>query len=101
MRLSSLHCLLSYHLLIRTLGKVKTTGIERGTLSAFEDFLCALIRGSFDVTDVLKDNGVISVCQQHQLKDLSTAIAQSDVARRKKISTEKKENREIEKKTKS
>ena len=49
--------------LCRTLGKVKTTGIERGTLSAFEDFLCALIRGSFDVTDVLKDNGVISVCQ--------------------------------------
>ena len=29
--------------------------------------------------------------QQHQLKDLSTAIAQSDVARRKKISIEKKE----------
>ena len=29
--------------------------------------------------------------QQHQLKDLSTAIAQSDVARRKKISTEKKD----------
>ena len=42
---------------------MKTSGIERGTLSAFEDFLCALIRGSFDVTDVLKDNGVISVCQ--------------------------------------
>ena len=102
--------------LCRTLGKVKTTGIERGTLSAFEDFLCALIRGSFDVTDVLKDNGVISVCQvcvlsrtyekssyfsfqQHQLKDLSTAIAQSDVARRKKISTEKKDSNE--KKTKN
>merc|ERR1712045_797852 len=80
--------------IVRTLGKVRTSGIERGTLSAFEDFLCALIRGSFDVTDVLKDNGVISVCQQHQLKDLSTAIAQSDVARRKKISTEKKESRE-------
>merc|ERR1712073_163614 len=80
--------------IVRTLGKVKTTGIERGTLSAFEDFLCALIRGSFDVTDVLKDNGVISVCQQHQLKDLSTAIAQSDVARRKKISTEKKDSNE-------
>ena len=47
----------------RTLGKVKTTGIEKGTLAAFEDFLCALIRGSYDVTDVLKDNGVISVCQ--------------------------------------
>ena len=99
------YCLMSHYtdfvFIVRTLGKVKTTGIERGTLSAFEDFLCALIRGSFDVTDVLKDNGVISVCQQHQLKDLSTAIAQSDVARRKKISTEKKENREIEKKTKS
>ena len=56
------------------------------------------------MTDVLKDNGVISVCQQHQLKDLSTAIAQSDVARRKKISTEKKECREresCEKKNKS
>ena len=91
---------------------MKTTGIERGTLSAFEDFLCALIRGSFDVTDVLKDNGVITVCQVfikkefsknwlnlfpfkvHQLKDLSTAIAQSDVARRKKISTEKKDTNE-------
>ena len=50
-------------LICRTLGKVKTTGIEKGTLAAFEDFLCALIRGSYDVTDVLKDNGVISVCQ--------------------------------------
>ena len=50
-------------MMCRTLGKVKTTGIEKGTLAAFEDFLCALIRGSFDVTDVLKDNGVISVCQ--------------------------------------
>ena len=48
---------------IRTLGKVRTTGIERGTLSAFEDFLCALIRGSTDVNEVLKDNGVIIVCQ--------------------------------------
>ena len=37
--------------------------------------------------------------QQHQLKDLSTAIAQSDVARRKKLSTEKKDPNE--KKTKS
>ena len=37
--------------------------------------------------------------QQHQLKDLSTAIAQSDVARRKKLSTEKKDP--SEKKTKS
>ena len=37
--------------------------------------------------------------QQHQLKDLSTAIAQSDVARRKKISTEKKDSNE--KKTKN
>ena len=47
----------------RTLGKVRTTGIERGTLSAFEDFLCALLRGSLDVNEVLKDNGVISICQ--------------------------------------
>ena len=102
----------------RTLGKVKTTGIEKGTLAAFEDFLCALIRGSYDVTDVLKDNGVISVCQvnrrmrrknlftiqifqQHQLKDLSTAIAQSDVARRKKLSTDKKDSSKDEKKNNS
>jgi len=77
--------------IVRTLGKVRTTGIERGTLSAFEDFLCALVRGSADVNEVLKDNGVITVCQNHQLKDLATAIAQSDVARKKKISIEKKE----------
>merc|ERR1712142_358016 len=77
--------------IVRTLGKVRTTGIERGTLSAFEDFLCALIRGSTDVNEVLKDNGVIVVCQNHQLKELATAIAQSDVARKKKISIEKKE----------
>ena len=100
------------------MGKVKTTGIEKGTLAAFEDFLCALIRGSYDVTDVLKDNGVISVCQvnrgrvnkkgfrcqmlqQHQLKDLSTAIAQSDVARRKKLSTDKKDSSKDEKKNNS
>lgn len=87
-------------------------------MAAFEDFLCALIRGSYDVTDVLKDNGVISVCQvnrgrmnkngfecqifqQHQLKDLSTAIAQSDVARRKKLSTDKKDTPKEEKKNNS
>jgi len=72
---------------------VRTSGIERGTLSAFEDFLCALVRGSFDVTEVLKDNGVICICQQHQLKDLSTSIAQSDVARKKKISVEEKDKK--------
>ena len=100
------------------MGKVKTTGIEKGTLAAFEDFLCALIRGSYDVTDVLKDNGVISVCQvnrrrmkkngfkcqilqQHQLKDLSTAIAQSDIARRKKLSTDKKDTSKEDKKNNS
>ena len=30
----------------RTLGKVRTSGVERGTLSAFEDFLCALVKVS-------------------------------------------------------
>jgi len=79
--------------IVRTLGKVRTSGIERGTLSAFEDFLCALVRGSFDVTEVLKDNGVICICQQHQLKDLSTSIAQSDVARKKKFSAEEKDKK--------
>ena len=90
---------------------MRTSGIERGTLSAFEDFLCALVRGSFDVTEVLKDNGVICICQvmknsvqlklklilclfqQHQLKDLSTSIAQSDVARKKKFSAEEKDKK--------
>ena len=33
------------------------------------------------------------IFQQHQLKDLSTAIAQSDVARRKKLSTDKKDEK--------
>merc|ERR1711976_936282 len=83
--------------IVRTLGKVRTTGIERGTLSAFEDFLSAIVRGSADVNEVLKDNGVIAVCQNHQLKDLATAIAQSDVARKKKLSTEKKEALDIKK----
>ena len=32
--------------LCRTLGKVRTSGVERGTLSAFEDFLCALVKVS-------------------------------------------------------
>ena len=39
--------------------------------------------------------------QQHQLKDLSTAIAQSDVARRKKLSTDKKETSKEDKKANS
>ena len=39
--------------------------------------------------------------QQHQLKDLSTAIAQSDVARRKKLSTDKKDTSKEEKKNNS
>ena len=33
-------------MIARTLGKVRTSGVERGTLSAFEDFLCALVKVS-------------------------------------------------------
>jgi len=85
--------------IVRTLGKVRTSGVERGTLSAFEDFLCALVKGSQDVSEVLKDNGVVQICQSHQLKELSSAICASDSARKKKISLEKKE-KEGEKKEK-
>jgi len=80
--------------IVRTLGKVRTSGVERGTLSAFEDFLCALVKGSQDVNEVLKDNGVVQICQAHQLKELSSAICASDSARKKKISLEKKEKEE-------
>jgi len=80
--------------IVRTLGKVRTSGVERGTLSAFEDFLCALVKGSTDVNEVLKDNGVVQICQAHQLKELSSAICASDSARKKKISLEKKEKEE-------
>ena len=47
------------------------------------------------------DSNCVKFLQVHQLKDLSTAIAQSDVARRKKISTEKKDSTTSDKKNKS
>ena len=50
-------------IVFRTLGKVRPSRIERGTLSAFEDFLSALVRGNSEVAAVLKENGVMNVCQ--------------------------------------
>jgi hypothetical protein len=48
---------------LRTLGKVRTSGIERGTLSAFEDLLSAMVRGSAGLVTLLKEDGIITVCQ--------------------------------------
>jgi len=84
--------------ILRCLGKVRTSRVERGTLQAFEDFLCALVKGSGDVTEILKDAGVIIVCQQHQLKELSAAMATA--RQRKKISQEKRQETEKRKSSK-
>jgi hypothetical protein len=42
---------------------VRTSGIERGTLSAFEDLLSAMVRGSAGLVTLLKEDGIITVCQ--------------------------------------
>ncbi|XP_023331282.1 neurochondrin homolog [Eurytemora carolleeae] len=60
--------------IVRTLGKVRPSRVERGTLSAFEDFLSALVRGNSEVAAVLKENGVINVCQLHKMKELSSVL---------------------------
>jgi len=85
--------------ILRCLGKVRTSRVERGTLQAFEDFLCALVRGSNDVTEILKDSGVILVCKQHQLKELSAEIA--TMRQKKKVSVEKRQEAEKEKRKSS
>jgi len=85
--------------ILRCLGKVRTSRVERGTLQAFEDFLCALVRGSNDVTEILKDSGVILVCKQHQLKELSAEIA--TMRQKKKVSMEKRQEAEKEKRKSS
>jgi len=73
--------------IVRTLGKIRpVSGIERGTLSAFEDFLSALVRGSPDVAAVLKENGISSVCQIHKLRELSGVL--EGVAKAKKATPE-------------
>lgn len=76
--------------IVRTLGKVRVTGIERTTLSALEYFLCQVVKGRPDVNEALKENGVISVCQQHRMKELAAGLV-----RQKKMSVEKVANKEI------
>ena len=51
---------------------MRTTGIERGTLSAFEDFLSALVKGSPELVTLLKEDGILTVCQVVDNKDLVT-----------------------------
>jgi len=62
--------------IVRTLFKVRPkTGIERGTLSAFEDFLSALIRTSPEVAIVLHENGINHVCKMHRMKELTATLS--------------------------
>lgn len=76
--------------IVRTLGKVRpSSGIERGTLSAFEDFLSALIRGSPEVADKLNEMGISAVCQVHKMKEL-TSVLQSVERQNKSSSAEDK-----------
>merc|ERR1712200_291186 len=39
-----------------------------------QEIVRTLVKGSTDVNEVLKDNGVVQICQAHQLKELSSAI---------------------------
>lgn len=76
--------------IVRTLFKVRPkTGIERGTLSAFEDFLTSLIRTSPEVAIVLHENGINHVCKMHRMKEL-TATLNSEISS-KKSSSDKEE----------
>ena len=62
---------------LRTLHKVRPGGIESPSAkSSLEDLLCALIKGGGkEVHEEFRKNGVIAVCQTHQLKDLATLIS--------------------------
>lgn len=65
--------------IVRTLGKVRKNGVDSSTKSAFEDLLCSLVRNSKDVNEELRKNGVIAVCQTHQLKELATLISSAGI----------------------
>ena len=72
---------------------IKTEPLNYGSLEASRKIMDSSIIGFLSLENF--------TFQQHQLKDLSTAIAQSDVARRKKLSTDKKETSKEDKKANS
>jgi hypothetical protein len=64
------------HEIVKTLSKVKKDGLESSVQSAYEDFLCSLIKSAGNVvSEELINAGLIGVCHTHRLKDLALQIS--------------------------
>ena len=64
------------HEVVKTLSKVRKDGLEDSVQSAYEDFLCSLIKSNGNVvSDELVKAGLITVCHTHRLKDLALQIS--------------------------
>ena len=62
--------------IVKTLSKVKKDGLESSFLSAYEDFLCSIIKSNDNVvSEDLLNAGLIDVCHRHKLKDLALQIS--------------------------
>ena len=62
--------------IVKTLAKVRRDGLESSVLSAYEDFLCSIIKSSGNVvSEDLLNAGLIDVCHTHKLKDLALQIS--------------------------
>lgn len=62
--------------IVKTLVKVKRDGLESSVLSAYEDFLCSIIKTSeIVIHEELIKHGLIEICHVHKLKDLALAIS--------------------------
>jgi hypothetical protein len=61
---------------VKTLAKVRKDGLESSVLSAYEDFLCSIIKSNGNVvSEELLSAGLIDVCHAHKLKDLAVQIS--------------------------
>lgn len=63
---------------VKTLSKVQRDGLEFSVQSAYEDFLCSIIKSSGNViNEELVKSGIIEICHIHKLKDLALIISTS------------------------
>ena len=68
------------HTIVTTLLSVREGGLEDGIKSAYEDFLCTLVRSSKPSLVVLKERGVVNLCKNHKFDELLKAVNESDIS---------------------
>ena len=73
--------------IILSLTKVKRNAIDDGTKSAYEDFLCALLKHpdtEAELYQELKKNDIVSICKKHKLGILAKLITNKVVSEQRK-----------------